>query len=433
MSERGLFNQLRTSLDRIPVIDTHEQMGRWGYAPSPGAEEMLRRLMPREAAGMLRRRLVSAGLTREPGGMNGITALLDAAKNTSVYHYVLAALADLFSFQSKEINDANWRFLSDQIAQRTADPAWPSEVLRDKAKIEVALSSHISLTPEMPRWAQGLFVPLLRVDHFLLLPGSAQGLRMLEQRYNVSLKGLNDVLGLIERTIRAAAENGFAGLRTRLASFRTLHIENVTPSDVQGFIERGKRDLTREQAKRLQDLMFHAIVQCAIKHKLPIQIDAGLGGAGTSSLDRANPLHLTDMIFNYADARFAILHGGFPFTGEAAVLAKTFPNIYLDGSWVRHASFSTAKAVLHEWLEVVPCSKIMIWGGNSRCPEAAYLSLLMTKDLVAEVLAEKVESGYLGERLAVDIAWKLFRENARAFYNLAQRRPSPAHQGRTPA
>ena len=387
---------------------------------------MLRRLMPREAAGVWRRRLVSAGSAREPGGLNGIRELLDAAKNASVYHYVLAVLADLFNYHSREINGANWQFLSDQIAQRTADPAWPNDVLRRKANIEVALTSHVSLTPETPRWAQDFFVPLLRVDHFLLLPASAQGRRMLEQRYNVGLKGLDDVLGLIERTIGAAAEKGFAGLRTRLASFRTLHIENVMPSQVQGLIEKGESALTKDEAKRLQDLVFHAIVQCAIKHKLPIQIDAGLGGAGTSTLDRANPLHLTDMIFNYADARFAILHGGFPFTGEAAVMAKTFPNIYLDGSWVRQASLSTAKAVLHEWLEVVPCSKIMIWGGNSRYPEAAYLSLLMTKDIVAEVLAEKVESGYFGEGLAVDIAWKLFRENARSFYNLAQRRPSPA-------
>jgi len=427
MADRNVFKLVRSSLDRIPIIDTHEQMGRRDYAPFSGADDMLRRLMPREAAGFWRGQGARKGNARPDAvktcvPFSSFKALLDTAKNTFVYRYVLETFADLFDCHSTEINEANWRFLSDQIVERTTGATWPRDVFRQKANIEAVLTSYTSLTPQAPRWAQGLFIPLLRVDHFLLLPISAKGRRSLDRRYNVSLRNLNDLLALVEKTIRTAAENGFAGLRTRLASFRTLHIENVPPSAVQGLLEKGERGLTAGEVKRLQDFVFHAIVQCAILHKLPIQIDAGLGGAGTSSLDRANPLHLTDMIFNYADARFAILHGGFPFTGETAVLAKTFPNIYLDGSGLRYVSFAMAKAVLHEWLEVVPCGKMMIWGGNSRYPEASYLSLLMTKDIMAEVLAEKVQSGYLGEGLAVDIAWRLFRENAKSFYGLDRRR-----------
>jgi hypothetical protein len=469
MADRNLFNQLRASLDRIPVIDTHEQMGRWEYVPCLGIEQMLRRLMPHEAAGLRRRKPFTRSEVEGPPTppqdstyANSVSALLSRTKNTPLYRYALATFADLFECHSMEINEANWRFLSDQIVRRTADPRWPREVLREKANIEVALTSQTALMPQASRWAGGMFVPLFTVDHLLLLPAFARGRRALEQRYNVTLNNLNDLLTLIEKIIKTAAQNGFAGLRTRLASFRTLHIENVAPSSVQGIFEKAsgpeprRRDaagpeqfdpaqrpepveghgrrggVTTEEAKRLQDFVFHAIVQCAIMNKLPIQIDAGLGGAGASTFDRANPLHLTDMIFNYADARFAILHGGFPFTGETAVMAKTFPNIYLDGSLLRQTSPSMAKTVLHEWLEVVPCGKMMIWGGNSRSPEAAYASLLMAKDIVAEVLAEKVESGYFNETLAVDIAWKLFRENAKSFYNLNHCHPMSA-QGATSA
>ena len=427
MADRELFNHLRASLDRIPVIDTHEQMGKADYAASSGAEDMLRRLMPREMARLRRLKPESGDASAGRVHAKELRAILSNAQNTPQYHYVLATLADLFGCHAKEISEANWGFLSEKIVQRTREPGWPREVLKEKANIEAALTSHVSVASQIPQWAQGISVPLFRVDHFVLLSCSARGRRALERRYNAGLNSLNDLLGLIEKTVRTAAESGFAGLRTRLASFRTLHIENVTPDAVQGLFANGDKAMTAGETKSFQDFVFHAIVQCAIMHKLPIQIDAGIGGSGAATFARANPLHLTDLIFNYADARFAVLHGGFPFTGETAVLAKTFPNIYLDGTWIQHSSLATAKAVLHEWIEVVPCGKMMIWGGNSRSPEAAYASLLMAKDLVAEVLAEKVEARYFSEGLAVDIAWKLFRENAKSFYNLDRCRQILGH------
>jgi hypothetical protein len=338
-----------------------------------------------------------------------------------LYRYALATLGDLFNYHEKDIDESGWKFLSDQIRQRTAEPSWPRIVLNEKANIETIFCDYSSLTPQPPPWARDIVFPLLKVDHFLFA-GLAKGRKAIERRYNVTLNNLTELLGLVEGTIRTAANSGFVALKSRLAAFRTLHIENVTLASAQGIFEKGGVGLTPEEAKKFQDFMFHAIVQCAILHNLPIQINAGLDEAGSRTLDRANPLHLTDLIFNYADARFAILHGGFPFTSETAVMAKTFPNIYLDGTWLQHASASTAKSALHEWLELVPYGKIMIWGGDTRCPEASYASLLMVKDVLAEVLTEKVESGYFGEAVAVDVAWKLFRENAKSFYNIERAR-----------
>jgi predicted TIM-barrel fold metal-dependent hydrolase len=377
--------------------------------------------MPREVARAFGGKRIPADGGRPHLSADALKRFLSSVEGTSAYRYVLHMLAGLFDFHGKEINENSKEFLSEQIRGRTGAPGWARDVLHSKSNIEALLCDCGSMSPQRPAWANEATLPVLRTDHFLFA-ATAQGRRVIERRYNVALTGLDSLLSLIEVTVRTAAELGFVGLRSSLAAFRTLHIQNVDPHSVQGIFEKGGRDVTSEEGKRFQDFIFHILVRCAMANGLPMQIDAGLDGASSRTFDRANPLHLTDMIFNYADARFAVLHGGFPFTGETSVLAKTFPNLYLDGAWFQHTATTTAKAVLHEWLEVVPCSKIMIWGGNSRCPEASYVSLLMAKDLVAEVLAEKVQSGYFSESVAVDIAWKLFRENAKAFYHIDRAR-----------
>jgi hypothetical protein len=42
--------------------------------------------------------------------------------------------------------------------------------------------------------------------------------------------------------------------------------------------------------------------------------------------------------------------------------------------------------------------------------------------VVAGVLAEKVESGYFGRRVAIDLARKIFRDNAKELYRLDEKR-----------
>ncbi len=425
MGQNGVLNHYRASLDRISVVDTYEPIRNGVYKACAGAEEMLRRLLPDAAVRIVKKRRPAKSIRREELTEAEVEEMICTVSSTCSYRYALATFADLFDYQASRFGMENREFLGRQIEQRTSCHTWPLQVLRDRAKIETILTSCDDLDREFPLWARGFCVPLLRVDHFFFA-ATAKGRGILERRYKVALRSLNDLLALVEATIRQAAQKGFAGVKTRLAAFRTLYIENVSMAHARAVFDKGGHEVTMDETKTFQDFLFHAVVQCATMHNMPIQIDSGFAGSAACSYDRANPLQLTDMIFNYGDARFAIVHGGFPFTGETAVLAKTFPNIYLDGSWIRRAASPTAKAVLHEWLEVVPCSKIMIWGGNSLCPEASYASLLMTKDIVAEVLAEKVEAGYLTDGLAVDIAWKLFRENARSFYALDARRETYA-------
>jgi len=98
------------------------------------------------------------------------------------------------------------------------------------------------------------------------------------------------------------------------------------------------------------------------------------------------------------------------------VLAKLFPNVYVDFCWAHIISGSAARRTLHEMLETVPVNKIFGYGGDYRFVELSYAHAQMARRNIAQVLAEKVESGFATEDEALEIARLLLHDNpARLF------------------
>ncbi|HOP00346.1 MAG TPA: hypothetical protein PK766_12340, partial [Bacteroidales bacterium] len=73
---------------------------------------------------------------------------------------------------------------------------------------------------------------------------------------------------------------------------------------------------------------------------------------------------------------------------------------------------------LHEWLEAVPVSKIMAFGGDQRCVENTYGNQVIARQIISNVLIEKVKTGYFSENEAYKVARMILYDNAVDFYNL---------------
>jgi hypothetical protein len=70
--------------------------------------------------------------------------------------------------------------------------------------------------------------------------------------------------------------------------------------------------------------------------------------------------------------------------------------------------------------DCVPYNKFF-WGGDCGLIEESTGSLEYGRDVVSEVLANRVERGLLTEEVAFDIADRLFRENAVEVFQLEKR------------
>jgi predicted TIM-barrel fold metal-dependent hydrolase len=137
-------------------------------------------------------------------------------------------------------------------------------------------------------------------------------------------------------------------------------------------------------------------------------------------IENSKPAHLVNLFSKYPDVKFILFHGAYPYGGEIGTLAKKFRNVYIDLCWLYIISPSFSERYLHEWLETVPASKIMAFGGDFLYVENIYSHLLFAKQIVSNVLTDKVKDGYLNETEALKIAQMLFHDNAIRILNLTK-------------
>ena len=145
---------------------------------------------------------------------------------------------------------------------------------------------------------------------------------------------------------------------------------------------------------------MHKVVQQVAEHRLPMQIHTGLQAGNQNHVSWTNPSHLSGLLNQYPQVRFDLFHGGYPYGSEFASIAKNLPNVYPDLCWLHIIAPGVAKRALHELIETVPANKILGYGGDFFHVEGAYAHAQMARAITAEVLAEKVEQGYLREEEA---------------------------------
>jgi predicted TIM-barrel fold metal-dependent hydrolase len=205
-----------------------------------------------------------------------------------------------------------------------------------------------------------------------------------------------------------------------MAYTRSLDFEDVTIEMARELFKKPSSRLSEKEEKKIQDFLFHWIIQKSIEYELPIQIHTGYLAGNGNQLDNGKPLKLNPLFLKYPGAKFVLFHGGYPWTGEYAAFGKMFTNVYLDLVWLPQISREEAVHALDEMLDAVPYNKFF-WGGDCAYIEESTGSLEFGKSVVSEVLAKRIERGLLTEEVARDIILKIFRENAIQVFSLENR------------
>jgi hypothetical protein len=115
---------------------------------------------------------------------------------------------------------------------------------------------------------------------------------------------------LFEKTPRARAEQVFTRLFSHLGEGPSW--EEAAPAGLS--VPRDRR--------------------AASEKGLPVQIHTGLQEGTGNVLANSDPLLLTNLFLEYPRAKFDVFHAGYPFADSLLSLAKNFPNVFLDFSWV---------------------------------------------------------------------------------------------------
>ena len=323
------------------------------------------------------------------------------------------AIRDLFG--EPDLNQQTYRRLSEAIAA-SRHAGWYRHVLKEKARIAVSIQDDYRTGVD-----RELFAPVVRLEHFACAT-TRNDLRAIEADTRRSVHSLDDLILAMQAALDRDIADGAVGIKIGIAYRRTLKFEKVPRPEAERVFSRlftrlGEKPFW-DEARPLQDYMFHEIIRAGMERGLPIQIHTGLQEGNGNVLENSNPLLLTNLCLEYGRARFDLFHGGYPFMGEALALAKNFACVWLDLCWLYIISPTAAARMLHEAIETLPSNKIFAFGGDFIIPEGAYGHSVMARRVVSRVLTEKVEDGSLTEDEAVALARRILRENAAEFFRL---------------
>ncbi|MBN1985441.1 MAG: amidohydrolase family protein [Prolixibacteraceae bacterium] len=224
------------------------------------------------------------------------------------------------------------------------------------------------------------------------------------------INSLDDYLHFADFMLQSAIKNGAVALKNSMAYSRSIYYEN-TPGEVATELFRKSPGLSSSENKALQDFMFHWFLRKAAEYELPMQIHTGYLAGNGNRLENGHPIHLNSLFLQHPETRFDLFHGGFPWTGEFTALGKMFPNVYLNLVWLPQISKERAKVTFNEMLDTMPYNKIL-WGGDCHFIEEAVGSLEYGKQVVCEVLAERIAKNEMDITTAQKIISAVFRENA---------------------
>ncbi len=333
-------------------------------------------------------------------------------QDTSFYRYMLPAFRDLYGLDYNRITEAQARDLDRRIYDNYRDPKWVYHVVTERANIELMF-----IDPSRDRLGLKEYYPfqVLVLNITRLLDGfhstefkhADENPYVLAGRWGMEIKSLDDYVALLDRLIADAKARGAACLKNVSAYDRTIEFRDTARERAEAAFGRPRTELTPEQVRDFEDFVMWRITGLAARHDLPLQIHTG-----AADIRGSNPLLLLELIHANRKTKFILFHGGFPWVEDAGQIAMTYRrNVWLDAVWLPTLSYSIAKRAFHEWLEMVPSSRIM-WGGDGLTPESIYGATVTMRRCLAEVLAEKVAAGAMTEERALQVGRQILRENA---------------------
>ena len=217
---------------------------------------------------------------------------------------------------------------------------------------------------------------VVRMDGFIV--GDMNAIKGFTE--NEPIRSLEEYLETLDEVFENVVKAGAVGIKSGLAYQRILEYHEVPQYEAEKILLKGLGNTSSEENRVFQDFMMHEVCKRCAEFKLPYQIHTGLQAGNYNTITNANPIYLTNILRRYPDVKFDIFHGGYPYCREAGILAKYFPNAYVDGCWLTHISPSAYKETLNEWLEIAPATKIFAWGGDITIPEHTYASLKLARN-----------------------------------------------------
>lgn len=354
----------------------------------------------------------------EPTTWEALAPFLEKSGSNAFVRNLVGGIADLYGVADNGITRENWEAVDTSVRLRHKDPKWPSEVI-ERAAIKRIVTDPF-LDPLLdPRPVLGeRYDAVLRINAFALgwhaesRDHNGNSGHTLLRRLGMEVKTFDDYCAAIRELVAGCAGRNQIALKNALAYDRDLSFDE--PNEELARQAWGQMSPSPGARKAFSDFVVDLFCQLAAEADLPVQTHLG-----TAIISGSHPLRIAPLIERHPRTRFLLMHLAYPWSRDLLGMAFVYRNVWLDLCWSFLLSPSHFKLALHEAIEVLPDESRLMLGGDCLHVEETFAAIQSARQLVGEVLDEKIASGYFRSRNAERLAVRILCENASEFFAMS--------------
>ncbi len=404
------YDRLLKEIDKIPMYDNHAHPG---FADDSDVDAMA---SPPDESATLRLR------DDNPEFVQGAKAL--------------------FGYPYDDFKPEHAKWLADKkaAAEKAGGTGYFDGIL-DKLNVDICLANRAMMAPYLDskrfHWVffgDAFFFPFDNRDQAASTPDMGVYVPLQEKmlsrwKKQEGVEGLPaDLAGYVAFVQKAMEDNqkrGGVAIKFEAAYFRSLHFSDPSGDTAEALYNKYRSGgvPTRDEYRTFQDYIFRRITDEAGRLHLPMHFHSAVGIGDYFSLHNGNVLNLENVLRDarYKNVTFVLVHGGWPYEREAALLTAV-KNVYLDTSFQTEMLYpSQFKEVLKQLLTLYPDK--MMYGSDAfpfndalGAEESMWLAARTTRTALAAALAELVDEGAFNEAKAMELARDYLHDNAARLY-----------------
>jgi hypothetical protein len=423
-SHTNLSERLAAQLAALPVISTHEHL-RFEREAVAGVRAGEWDLLGLFLVHYTRSDLISAGASpealRDIGDVGkafedrhrNFVQLARRCANTSQFRCLLHGLSELYGGDVLNLDQAVE--MNARMVQSHA-PGVYDRILKERGHIQRMVRDCGEEFDERERFSFAV-----RLEQWIGVSCVGQ-VRDLEREKGISIHGLSDLVRAMKQHAESLVREGAIAFKSAMIYRRNPTVSPVTRDEAERAFQMVLRERFAEwirpstawhhAQKPLQDYLVGELCDLAASLHIPMQIHTGLPEGNRLPYTWGDPSAQLGLILEHPSLNVHLLHMGHPYEREVSVMAKMYPNVFLDCSWVHQLNQAAAVNNLAYALDEVPQWKILGFGGDYAHHEGVYSALLATRRNLARVLANRIRSGRCSEDEAVHTGRMLLHDNA---------------------
>ena len=332
------------------------------------------------------------------------------------YRHFLAALARLLGVDPEPVGDLEGRVVAARDERAAADPGGYLRRLLDDAGVaawlvDTGFGEDVLDPPALAAAAGRPVHPIVRLETVAeqVLGGGGPAARSVDRFAEA-----------VERRLAEALDGGAVAVKSVAAYRSGLRLADPGAAARR----RAFTDLDRAaQAARFDDPVLEGFLvrraaALAAARQVPLQFHTGFGDSDVA-LPLADPALLRPLLRDprTRDCPVVLLHC-YPFVGQAAYLAGTYPQVWMDLSLALPLAEPAAAGLVREALGLCPAGKLLAASDGHSHPEMHWWGATVWRRALGRVLGDEVDGGGLDEAAAGHLADRVLAGNAAGLYRL---------------